>query len=213
MLTTEDLLRIFWRHKKLIAIFMLASLALGVFFEKQRVPIWEVSLPLTIFTQAEKETAEFNYDHYYAFEATDTLTDSLEEWLKSPAVRNEVKVETRANFKSADWIFWEKNNWKVRKKAPQIVEVVYYVKSEEAAKLIEKSLKDKVSGYLDSFNQSGKPYFILTKSTSAVELLVPRWALIFSVSLLWGFIISLILVIERENWSRNRKLKKKELIS
>ena len=213
MLTTEDLFRIFWRERRIIISIMLISLVVGIFFEKQRAPIWKVSLPLTIFTQEEKETTDFNYDHYYSFEATDTLTDSLEEWLKNPSLRAEVQRETKMDFKSADWIFWEKNNWQVRKKAPQMVEIVYFVKSEEAGRLLEKSLEEKVSGYLDSFNQSGKPYFVLTKSTSAVELLVPRWILIFVVSLIWGFFISLILVIEKENWRKNQKLKEKHLVS
>lgn len=204
MHNSSQLWQIIWNGRKIIAVVAIIAIAIGVVFESYRTPSWKITVPLLIATSGEKETADFNYDHFYALEASDTLTDSLEEWLKNPAIRQEIATATKIQFKSQDWRFWETNKWKVSKKAPQLVEVSFNANTENGIKEIDKNLKTEVNNYLNSFNQSGEPHFNLTNSTSAVEFVAPAWGLVIILSLIWGIIIGVLLVLEKEN------LRKKE---
>lgn len=199
LLKSSQLWRIIWEGRKIIAITALIAVTLGIIFENYRTPSWKTTVPLIIAPVAEKESTDFNYDHFYSLEATDTLTDSLEEWLKNPAIRQQVTEKTKIQFRSKDWRFWENNNWKISKKAPQLIEATFTTQAENGARLIEANLKTKVGEYLSFFNQSGKPYFNLTNSTSAVEFVAPTWSLVIIFSILWGVIIGVLIVLEREN--------------
>jgi len=206
LLKSSQLWRIIWNGRKIILIVSIISLALGLVFENFRTPSWKSTIPLVVSPSGERETADFNYDHYYSYEASDTLTDSLEEWLKTPSTRESAKSESKTPFRSSSWKIWENNNWSVKKKAPQLIEVSFYSKSSKEAEATEKSLKDKVDNFLTSFNQTGKPFFGLTNSTSSVEFQAPQWSIIGLLSLLWGILIGILLVLERENLKQREKL-------
>lgn len=194
-LSTSDLVTLIWKGKRIVFAIMVVSLVLALTLEKIKGERWSTTLTLIVSPASEKTTADFNYDHYYSLEAIDTLTDSLEEWTKSQAVKNQVKSEAKAEFRSADWRFFEKNNWSARKKAPQMVEVLFVTSSKENALKIEKSLKNKVSSFLTSFNRMGDPRFDLTNSSSDVEFQAPSFLIVIPLSLLWGFIFGTILVL------------------
>lgn len=202
LLKSSQLGQIIWEGRKIIVIAAVLAVALGVVFESYRAPIWKATVPIVVAPTGEKESADFNYDHFYSLEATDTLTDSLEEWLKNPAVRLQVAEKTKTQFKSRDWRFWENDNWKISKKAPQLIEATFFTQTESSARLIEDNLKARAGEYLDSFNQSGKPYFNLTNSTSAVEFVAPVWSLVIILSILWGSVIGVLIVLEKENLRR-----------
>jgi len=205
LLKSSRLLKIIWEGRKIILVIALISLALGLFFESTRSPYWIATVPLVISPSGEQGSPDFNYEHYYALQASDTLTDSLEEWLKTVPVREGAQADSKASFHSSSWIFWEKNGWSVKKKAPQLVEVTFFTGSDREAGLIEKSLKSKVNDFLTSFNQTGKPYFGLTNSSSSVEFQAPRWSVISILSVIWGVLIGVIVVLERENLRSNRQ--------
>ena len=172
---------------------MVLSLSLGIAFEKIKGSHWNTTVSLVVSPASEKETTDFNYDHYYSLEAIDSLTDSLEEWLKSPGVKNQIKSETKADFRSADWRFFENNNWSVRKYAPQLVEISFSTNTSSSAKEVDKVLRNKVSGFLASFDRMKEPHFDLTNSSSDVDFGAPAWSLVISLSLLWGLIFGIIL--------------------
>ena len=199
LLKSSQLFRVIWEGRKIVLITAVLAAALGVVFESYRAPVWKATVPIIVAPTGEKESADFNYDHFYALEATDTLTDSLEEWLKNPAVKLQVTEKAKTQFKSRDWRFWENNNWKISKKAPQLIEATFFTRTESGARLIEDNLKTKTGEYLNSFNQSGKPYFNLTNSTSAVEFVAPVWSLVIILSILWGSVIGVLIVLEKEN--------------
>lgn len=199
LLKSSQLGQIIWKGQKIILIVTIISLVLGLAFENARSPYWVTTIPLVISPSGEQGSPDFNYEHYYSLQASDTLTDSLEEWLKAPSVRENAQAESKATFRSSSWKFWENNGWSIKKKAPQLVEVSFYTDSEKSSESLDKSVKNKVNDFLTSFNQTGKPYFSLTNSSSSVEFQAPRWSLITFLSILWGILIGIILVLEREN--------------
>lgn len=205
LLKNSDFWRIVAKDRLTVALVTVFCVLIGIFFEGLRTPAFQTITALIIAPEGQKETTDFNYDHYYSLEAIDSLTDSLEEWLKSPAVLSEAQLTSRSAFRSADWRFWEKNNWKIRKKAPQLIEVVFYTQTESEAKRVENVLKKETEQYLESFNRSGDPHFSLTNPTFALESKVPRYAFIISLSFIWGIILGGLLAIERENLRRERR--------
>jgi len=205
LLKSSQLVRILWDGRRILLIITTISLVLGLVLENFRTHSWKTVLPLVISSSGESKSTDFNYDHYYSYEASDNLTDSLEEWLKAPSTLDSAKVEANSSFKSSSWRFWERNNWSVKKKAPQLIEVSYYTDTEEGAKLTEKSLKNRVNDFLTSFNQTGEPYFYLTNSSSNVEFQAPNWILTTILSLLWGILIGIILILEKENLKQGKE--------
>jgi len=204
-MNSSQFAKILWNGRKIIIIVAIISLALGMAFERTRNPRWLTTTPLVISPVGEQENTDFSYDHYYSFEASDSLTDSLEEWLKSPPVLEAAQSEAKTSFRSSSWSFWESSNWSVKKKAPQLIEISFYASSEKDAVATEKTLKNRVNEFLASFNRTGKPYFNLTNSSSRVEFQAPSWSLTIIFSLLWGILIGLILVLEKENTSRKNQ--------
>lgn len=209
LLTTEKLIEIIFRNKTTIIVVCIFAVVLGNLFENLKSPSWKSTIPLLVAAGEEKATSDFNYDHYYSFEATDSLTDSLEEWLKSPATRDVAKLDANVKFWSADWRFWEKNNWKVRKKAPQLVEVIYYTKTKDGAEKMKMILEKETIDYLNSLNRIGKPYFNLTNPTLALEFVAPNYLIVSLLSLAWGIILGALLAIERESLKLRRRKKEK----
>lgn len=204
-MNTDNLIKTILKGKNTILLVIVISLLFGIGFEKLRPLQWSMTLPLVISPSGEAPSGEFNYDHYYSLEAIDSMTDSLEEWLKTQGVRETVQAKTKSNFQSATWRWWETNNWSIRKKAPQLIEVGFTTGSEQDAKNLEKSLKEQVGNYLNSYNQSGNPYFNLTNSTSALEFATPHWGYIIFLCFIWGAILGIILVLELENLRKREK--------
>jgi len=185
----------------------LVSLFIGLGFEKYRNPLYKVTTNISVSTTGEDKSTDFKYEHYYSLEAIDSLTDSLEEWIKSPVVRKEIKLATKSDFRSRSWQIWDKEGLKVRKKGPQFIEISFYTSSPKEGKVVVNKLKDKTKDFLTSYNQSGNPLFNLTNSTSALEFLAPRWSLVIFLSILWGVIIGVLIVLEKESLTHSRKRK------
>lgn len=209
---SPQLWQIIWNGKKLILGISVLAVVLALLFESNRNESWKTTATLSFSQKEAQETSDFNYDHYYSLEATDTLTDSIEEWLKSPSFKNGLKKEVKVNFKSAVWRFWENNNLKVSKKAPQIIEITFFTNSESNSKIILGTIIADSNGFLSSLNQIGRPYFYLTNSSSALELQVPRYLFISCLSFLWGVFIGIIIVLEKENLKNVARSKQKRLL-
>ena len=205
LIKSSRLWRIIWQGRQIIIVIALFSLTLGLIFENLRSPSWKTVIPIVIVSKEEKNTPDFNYDHYYSLQASDILTDSLEEFLKTNSTKNIAKNDSKAQFRSSSWGFWESESWSIKKKAPQLVEVSFYTQSDKSAAILEKSLNNQVNNFLESFNQTGKPYFSLTNSTSSVEFQAPRWGLISILSILWGIIVGTIIVLEKENLRQKKE--------
>jgi capsular polysaccharide biosynthesis protein len=54
---------------------------------------YEISLSLLISKNKTQNTDDFKYDGYYAFQASEMLSDTIVEWAKSPAVVNAIYQE------------------------------------------------------------------------------------------------------------------------
>lgn len=187
-----------------VALVVIFCVILGLMFENMRTPGFGTVGALTISAEGSQKSNDFNYDHYYSLEAIDSLTDSLEEWLKNHSVLKDAHSLAKTDFKSADWRFWEKNSWKVRKKAPQLLEVSFHTKTESEAIQVEKTLKKQVESFLRKFNLTGEPHFSLTNPSFAVESKAPRYAFIIILSSIWGIILGGLLALERENLKLKR---------
>lgn len=207
LLKNSDVLKIVWKDRLTVALAILFCIILGLIFENARTPSFITMGALAVSTEGGQKTTDFNYDHYYSMEAVDSLTDSLEEWLKNPAVLSEAKNLAKTNFRSADWRFWENGNWKIRKKAPQLLEVSFYTETESGAKQVEKALKKQTEIFLQKFNLTGEPRFSLTNPSFALESKAPRYAFIIILSAIWGIILGGLLALERENLKLERKKK------
>lgn len=207
LLKNSDIVKIVWRDRLTVALVVIFCIIIGLMFENIRTPGFNTVGALAISTAGDQKTIDFNYDHYYSLEAIDSLTDSLEEWLKNAAVLSEAKILAKTDFRSADWRFWESGNWKVRKKAPQLLEISFYTKTESEAKQVEKVLQKQTEGFLQKFNSVGEPHFSLTNPSFALESKAPRYAFIIILSSIWGIILGGLLALERENLKLERKKK------
>jgi len=143
MITTRKIWKVCWREKFIILVIVLLSLGLGLGFEKLKSPVWRTTVPVTVTPVGEDEAADFKYDHYYSAKAIDSITDSLEEWLKTQTTQSTIKKGSKASFRDQSWKWWEKERIKVRKKGPHIIEVIFYTPTSKQAQAVEKMVKKK----------------------------------------------------------------------
>ncbi len=95
----DDYLRASFRHLRLILLFTV--LGLGVAYGVARVTpiVYDASVAVTIVRLNEPATSDYQYDAYYAMQATDLVAQTVVSWFGTPSFVSE--VYTKAGFDPA----------------------------------------------------------------------------------------------------------------
>jgi len=164
---------------------------------------YDVSQSLFINKNGSQETDDFKFDGYYAFEAADTLSDSIGEWLKSPEVVSAIygKSGIDPSFKN---IKSYSKKFKAKKLSAEFVEVKFETKNiEEAGKISEAivdvvnsktaSLKDFSGGEVSFSIAGGAPIVVENKLDALLN---------FVIGIASGLFLGIFIALSREYFSK-----------
>lgn len=160
---------------------------------------YDVSQSLFINKNGSQETDDFKFDGYYAFEAADTLSDSIGEWLKSPEVVSAIYAKSGIDPSFKNIKSYSKK-FKTKKLSADFVEVKFESKSaDEAAKISgaivnivnskTASLKDSSGGEVSFSIAEGKPIVVENKLDALLN---------FVIGIASGILLGIFIALSRE---------------
>lgn len=174
---------------------------LSLVWYKTRPATYDVSMSLEITRQASEQTADYQYDQYYRLQADEKFADTIVQWLKDPAVVNEILAKAEINFSSQTLKSLSKA-FRAEKLSSNYIQLRMSTAQSSDSSKITKATQDVISekvSLLDSESQSktwfkvmyGKPIVALSKISLQVVLIG---------SIVGGFILSLMVVLCSHYW-------------
>lgn len=160
---------------------------------------YDVSQSLFINKNGSQDTQDFKFDGYYAFEAADTLSDSVGEWLKSPEVINEIYAKSGIDpaFKN---IKSYSKKFKAKKLSAEYVEVSFESKNIAEANDISKALIEVVNSKTTSLKDAsnGEVSFSITGGMPIVVENKLDALFNFVIGILSGLLLGIFIAMSRE---------------
>ncbi len=115
----------------------------------------DVSTSLTVPVPERPESGDYEYDGYYALQATDLFSNTLSGWFKSPDFVS--KVFQRAELpRPAQSLRSLGKVFTVKKISGQLVEVQFHAETVEEGKKIAYAVSSVLEEQVEAFNKEGK---------------------------------------------------------
>lgn len=190
-------------QKWLLLLLSIIVVILGVYYFSISTPkIYDASVALEISKKSETiKTADYQYDRYYAIEASSLMTDSVISWIKDPAFISQVYANanqdlTVKNIKSMAKIFNPK------KELPSTVVVSTSSDDENKAISLLNALKTTIS----EKSQIGEAQNFEIKTSESISVLRKvNLSANLALGLVCGFILGLILIFVNEYFKPIKK--------
>ena len=194
----RDYLKIFSRQKPLIIIFTLL-VTIGAFLFAYNQPIlYDTSISFTINRTAKQQTADYQYDGYYAMQASNLLANTIMSWLMTPSVLLEIYQQAgiKPQIKSIDQF---SNQFKVKKFSAQNVVVRFKERNQETAEKIAHGVITVVQNKAQELNKTSKGESLFTV-VGSLPVIVPfkaSVALVTLIGLICGLLVGCLLAYIR----------------
>jgi capsular polysaccharide biosynthesis protein len=179
---------IWWLIVPLIAVLLL-SLILSLTYNVS----YEAPVSFSINRKSQQaQTADYQYDSYYAIQANNLLAAQFTEWLKGAAVVP--VIYARAGLKDESSLL--QKEWKVEDHSPQDIEMIFRGRSKDRISTLARAALETVNEKKDEFTGGGDSSLGVVGIPSEVIVVTKNTSLPLNllVGLLAGIIIGLIFV-------------------
>lgn len=176
----------------IISITLIAIITAGVFTYLKPAE-YDTSIAFSINRINKQETEDFQYDGYYAIQASDLFSQTVMSWMMTPSVLLEIyeragidpQITSTENFTS---------RFKARKYSPQNVVIRYRERDEKTAQKIADAIiaivEEKASAAVQTSDQ--KAFFEVVGSLPVIVERKPLLWLNLIVGLIGGLLVSVI---------------------
>lgn len=186
-------MNIFIKYRWLIVIATITGLASALVFSVLRPAYYDTSLAFSINRINLQTTGDYQYDGYYAIQASDLFSQTVMSWMMTPSVLLEIyqKAEIDPQISSLEEI---SSRFKTRKYSPQNIVVRYKERDHQTADKIAQAITTVVQEKTALANQTSEQkslFEVAGTSPVIVERKPDIWLNTF-IGLISGFIFSLI---------------------
>lgn len=142
-----------------------------------------------------EDTKVYEYDGYYALQASDLFSDTVVSWLQTPSVLVEIYKQAGKQDAAQD-IQSLTSQFKTKKFAAQNIVVTYSSPTESEAEKLASAMTDVIKAQTESSNRTsqGKALFEVDATTPVIAKASPNPLLIGVISFAVGLILALFLV-------------------
>lgn len=163
---------------------------------------YEVSQSVFIGKNGTQETDDFKYDGYYAFEASDMLSDSIAVWLKSPEVVNAIYDESGIDPKFKNIKSYSKK-FKAKKLSPEYVEVYFQSNDADAGGRIANAIVEVLGSKIKSISNlsKGEVAFSISGGKPIIIENKPDALFNFILGIFSGLIFGTLIAVSKEYFS------------
>ncbi|MFH0852927.1 MAG: Wzz/FepE/Etk N-terminal domain-containing protein [bacterium] len=140
----DDYIKSLFRHRWLIIIVVIISVLGAYFYAFSRPITYDASVSITIKRVNNPETSEFQYDEFYAIQASDLVSQTVVSWLATPSVVTEIyqRADLDPAIKSLNDIT---RRFTTRKLSSQNIVVKVNEESEEVARKLAAAITEDIS--------------------------------------------------------------------
>lgn len=178
----KEYLKIIKKNSKLIVIISIITGISAFLFSITQPLKYEVSSSLSISKNKTQETDDFKYDGYYALQAGEIITNSIEQWLKNPETVNAIyqKAEVAQDFKN---IKSYAKKFTANKMSAQHIEVKFETDNKEDAEKISSAITEVIKSKVKNLEknseqelsflvESEEPLIFESKSNAFLNLII-----------------------------------------
>lgn len=194
----RDYLRVYWSGKWIIIILVVIATATTAVVAATRPVRSGVSVSFAINRINKETTPDYQFDGYYALQATDLFAQTVTSWFSTPSVLQAVynKAGLNANIDSAASLT---SRFKVKKYSSQNIVVRFTETNDARAAKLASALKSVMEEQASQLNQdaSGKSLFAIVGEAPVITPAQPNVLLLSIAAALLSFILGIFLVTAR----------------
>lgn len=181
------------KYRWLIIVVTLIGLGSALAFYFLKPVKYDTSLAFTINRINKQETAEYQYDDYYAIQASDLFSQTVMSWFMTPSVLLEIyqKAGIDPRISSLEEI---SSRFKVKKYSPQNIVVRFQERDSASAEKISQAVTTVIQNMASASNQTANQKSLFEVKGNKPVIVKKEAVLWFNliIGFLAGLIISLI---------------------
>lgn len=186
-------MNIFRKYRWLIIVITVVGVGSALIFSLVRPVYYDTSLAFSINRINLQETQDYQFDGYYAIQASDLFSQTVMSWLMTPSVLLEIyqKAEIDPQISSLEEI---SSRFKTKKYSPQNIVIRYKERDHQTADKIAQAISSVIQEKANLANQTSeqKALFEVIGTNPVIVEKKPIIWLNSLIGLISGFIFSLI---------------------
>lgn len=191
----RDSVSMFIRRKKL-AIGIVALVIAGAYLWAYLQPVrYATSMSLSVNSINQQQTADYQFDGYYALQAADLFSQTVVSWLQTPSVLVEISERAGTTIPVTSMRSLT-SRFKTKKYSSQNIVVTFAASSEDEGKRLAAAVTEVITARAQKVNRTtnNQALFELDASPPVIVRAEPDAVLIGGVSLFVGIVLALFLV-------------------
>lgn len=194
-------LQILWREKSIIAGVIILVMVVTLFFGLFQPPVYWTYLNIEVKRVNRPPAQDYQYDEYYAIQAANLVTDTIQSWLRSKNFSRQVFIE--AGFSENQYGEW--NNFIAsRKLSSQNLELKITADNKKTALQLAKIIKTAIESRVArlNLNSEGQSAFIADIQVGSVEQEMVNFLFLFLASAGGGLLLGIFLALVFFYWEK-----------
>lgn len=165
-----------------------------------RLPVkWDAAINITMPVPSRSTSGDYEYDGYYALQATDLFSSNVAGWFKTPGFVTRVYSSAGIHKKESSLRKLEKM-FVIKKISGQLLQVSFSTESEASAKNLTGSIKKEIESNVAQFNLGGNQQLKFNVLVSEPVIVKNSQNIIVNI-LMTGFVvlvfgINMVLIID-----------------
>lgn len=195
----RDYIHVYWKQRWIIIGLVLVACVTAAVVAQTRPIQTGVSVSYAINRTNRVATTQYEYDGYYALQASDLFAQTVVSWFSTPSFLQEVYQQANLDpeIQSLNSL---PSRFSVRKYSAQNIVVRFNERNEERAKGVAQYLGSVMEKKAESLNQSsdGKSLFAIVAGVPVIAPARPNMALILGVTAVLSFALGLFYAAARQ---------------
>ncbi|MBI5467103.1 MAG: hypothetical protein HY975_02720 [Candidatus Kerfeldbacteria bacterium] len=194
----RDYIKIYWAQRWFIFVLTGIAVVAAVAIAATRPVMTGVSMSFAINRTNKEATTQYQYDGYYALQASDLFAQTVVSWFSTPSVLREVYDQANLDpeIQSLNSL---PSRFSVKKYSAQNIVVRYTERDDERANKLADALKTVMEDKASQLNQTtdGKSIFEIVAGAPVVAAAHPNIWLAGAVALVLGLALALFIAAAR----------------
>lgn len=194
-------LQILWREKSIVAGVIVLVMVVTLFFGLFQPPVYRTYLNVEVKRVNRPPAQDYQYDEYYAIQAANLVTDTIQSWLRSKNFSRQVFIE--AGFSEDQYGEW--NNFIAsRKLSSQNLELKITADNKKTALQLAKIIKTAIESRVArlNLNSEGQSAFIADIQVGSVEQEMVNFLFLLLASAGGGLLLGIFLALVFFYWEK-----------
>ncbi len=192
---------VLWKEKSIITGVIILVTVVTLFLGLFKAPSFQTYLNVEVKRVNRPSTEDYQYDEYYAIQAANLVTDTVQSWLKGKSFGGESLA--KADFDAKQYEQWD-SFLKSRKLSFQNLELEITTNdrktTSQLAKIVKTTIESRVANL--NLNSEGQPAFKADIEVGPVEQKMVNFTFLFLASLCGGLLLGIFLALIFFYWEK-----------